>query len=118
MTVRAFTSTDIEAFGDHGHVITWTGLLNGDSGTPLEMVGSADRSVQITGTPSVGGTVLIEGSNDGTNYSTLHDPGGNALSLTSAQIVAVLEISAFIRPRVSAGDGSTTFAVTLLVRRP
>lgn len=118
MTVRAFTSTDIQAFGDHGHTIQWTGLLNGDSGTPLEMVGSADRSVQITGTFGAGGTVLIEGSNDGTNYSTLHDPGGNALSLTTAQIIAVLEISAFIRPRVSAGDGTTSLAVTLLVRRP
>lgn len=118
MTVRTFTAHDIETFGDNGHVVTWTGLLNGDSGAPLEMVGSADRSVQITGTFGTGGTVLIEGSNNGINYSTLHDPGGNAISLTSAQIIAVLEVSAFIRPRVSAGDGTTSLAVVLLVRRP
>lgn len=118
MATRAFTAHDIETFGDHGHVVTWTGLLNTDGGVPLEMIGSADRSVQVTGTFGAGGTVLIEGSNDGTNYSVLHDPGGNDLSLTSGQIIAVLEISAFIRPRVSAGDGTTSLAATLLVRRP
>lgn len=118
MTVRAIATTDINTFGDNGHIVQWTGLLNGDSGVPLDMIGSADRSVQVTGTFGTGGTVLIEGSNDGTNYATLHDPGGNALSLTSAQIVAVLEVSAYTRPRVSAGDGTTALAVTLLVRHP
>jgi hypothetical protein len=119
MTVRAYTFVNIDTYGDNGHSITWTGLLNGDSGTPLEMIGSADRSVQVISAAfGAGGTVLIEGSNDGVNYSTLHDPGGNVLSFTSAGIQAVLEISAFIRPRVSAGDGTTSIAVVLLVRRP
>jgi hypothetical protein len=118
MATVPFTAEDIRTFGDTGHVIAWTSLANGDDGTPLEMIGSADRSVQVVGTFGAGGTVLLEGSNDGTNYNTLHDPGGTALSLTTSQIVAVLEISAFIRPRVSAGDGTTALTVTLLVRRP
>ncbi len=113
-----YATSDVKTFGDHGHVVAWGTLGNGVSGTPLQMIGSADRSVQVEGTFGAGGTVLIEGSNDGVNYRTLHDPGGTALSITSAGIVAVLEISAFVRPRVSAGDGSTAIDVTLLVRRP
>lgn len=118
MATVPFTADEITTFGDQGHVVSWTPLANTDVGTPLEMIGSADRSVQVVGEFGAGGTLLLEGSNDGTNYNTLHDPGGNALSLTSSQIVAILEISAFIRPRVSAGDGSTALSVTLLVRRP
>lgn len=117
MATIAHTTQELQTFGDHGHIVTWTPLANTDAGDPLEMVGSADRSIHIEGTFGAGGTVLIEGSNDGTNYRVLHDPGGNALSLTSAQIIAVLEISAFIRPRVSAGDGTTALTATLLVRR-
>lgn len=100
-------------------MVAWVGLKHGDSGAPLQMVGSVHRSIQVIAAAwGVNGNLLIEGSNDGTNYATLHDQGGNALSLTTDQIVGVLEISAFIRPRVSAGNVSTDIAVTLLVSRP
>ena len=118
MATISLLVTDIRTFGDHGHIIGWGTLGNGDSGTPLQMIGSADRSVQVEGTFGAGGTVLIEGSNDGIIYRLLRDPSGTALSITSAGIAAILEISAFIRPRVSAGDVSTAIDVTLLVRRP
>ena len=82
------------------------------------MTGFADRSVQITGTFGTGGTVLIEGSNDGTNYATLNDPQGVAISKTAAGIFEISQIVKFIRPRVSAGDGTTSITVTLLAQRP
>lgn len=95
-------------------VVAWTPLANGDSGTPFENPGSSDRSVQIQGTFGAGGTVLIEGSNDGTNYYTLTDPQGNALSVTSAKIEGISELTRYIRPRVSAGDGTTSISIYLL----
>lgn len=118
MATIGFDISELQTYGDHGHVISWGTLGNGDDGTPLRMVGSADRSVQVVGTFGTGGTVKIEGSNDGTNYAVLHDPGLNEISVTAAGIHAVLEISAYIRPRVSAGDVNTALDVTLLVRRP
>lgn len=117
MAVRDYVATPISAFNEYSHVITWTGLLNGDSGEPLEMPGSADRSVQINGTFGSGGTVLIEGSNDGVNYYTLNDPSSAALSYTAAKIESVLEITRYIRPRVSAGDGATSLVCSMLVRQ-
>ena len=96
----------------------WTGLLNGDTGAPLEIADYADRSVQIGGTLGTGGSVTIEGSNDGSVYVALVDPQGNALTFTAlAKIEQVLEVTRYIRPNVTAGDGSTNFTVTLFGRR-
>lgn len=112
------TTTRIGSFGDNAHVISWTPLANGDSGAAITMPGSADRAVQITGTFGAGGTVVIEGTIDGTNYVTLTDPQGNAISKTAAAIEAISEIVSQIRPRVTAGDGTTALTVTMIMRRP
>lgn len=117
MTTRTATRTAIATYGDKAHVIQWSGLVNGDDGDPLEMPGSADRSIQFTGTFGVGGTIVLEGSNDGTNYVTLTDPQGNAISKTAAGIEAVLELTRYVRPRVTGGDGTTSLVATMLVKR-
>jgi len=97
-------------------VVTWTGLANGDDGTPLRMPAASDRSWQVGGTFGAGGTVLCEGSNEGSNYVTLTDPQGNAISKTAAAIEQIEELTVYVRPRVSAGDGTTSINVTMLVR--
>jgi len=118
MATRVPTVTRIPTYKDDCHVIQWSGLLNTDDGTPIEMPGSADRSIQITGTFGAGGTIVFEGSNDGTNYASLTDPQGNAISKTAAGIEAIAELTRYVRPRVTAGDGTTNLVATLLVRRP
>lgn len=118
MATRTASITSLTTFGDRSHVVTWTGLLNGDDGSAVELYGSTVRSMQITGTFGSGGTILIEGSNDGTNYATLTDPQGNAISKTAASIEAIEEVTRYIRPRVSAGDGTTTLVATLFFRKP
>lgn len=118
MPVIAIVETRDQTVGNNAHFVQWTPLLNGDSGAPFAMPGFADRSVQIGGTFGAGGTVLIEGSNDGSNYVTLNDPQGVALSITAAGLKEISQICKLIRPRVSAGDGTTSITVTLLARRP
>lgn len=98
-------------------VYTWPTLANGDDGSPIQFSGSGDKSIQVDGTFSVGGTVVIEGSIDGTNYYTLTDALGNSLSLTGGGIKSVGQHTVFIRPRVTAGDGSTSINARLCVRR-
>ena len=98
--------------------VTWTALANGDDGQPLEAPLHSDRTVQVGGTFSVGGTVVIEGTVDGTNYETLTDPQGNALSFTAKGLEAVSELVTKIRPRVTAGDGSTSLNADLVVKAP
>jgi hypothetical protein len=117
MATRTHTVSRVQTYGDRAHVLSWAGLLNGDDGTPVEMPGSADRSIQFVGTFGAGGTIVLEGSNDGVNYVTLTDPQGNAISKTAAGIEAVLELTRFVRPRVTAGDGTTDLQAHLLVKR-
>ncbi|CAB4165266.1 hypothetical protein UFOVP821_32 [uncultured Caudovirales phage] len=119
MATRAATISNPtkDQYDDGVQLVTWSGLLNGDDGAPVELPTHADRSVQVTGTFGASGNVNIEGSNDGTNYATLSTPASVALAITAAGIKAVLELPRYIRPRVTAGDGTTALVVTLLLRR-
>lgn len=105
---------EIKTYGDDGHVVSWT-LSTGDTGSPVQMIGNSDRSVQVEGIFG-GTTVVIEGSNDGVNYRTLTDPQGNALEITSGRIETIIELVRFIRPRMQGGSGAIV-AITLLMKR-
>jgi hypothetical protein len=96
---------------------TWTLLANGDSGLAFPRPDWADRTIQVFGTFGSGGTVLIEGSNDGTNWATLNDAFGTTMSVTSASIKQLAEATLYMRPRVSAGDGTTSITVIVCARK-
>jgi len=102
--------------GDY-RVVTWGPLANGDSGEPAGFPGYSDQSIQVIGTFGAAGNVKIEGSNDGVNYVTLSDPQGSALDVATAKIKSVSEVARWIRPRVSAGDGTTALTVVALLKR-
>jgi hypothetical protein len=87
-------------------VATWADIPLGEVGEPIELANFADRSVQVTGEFGAGGSVRIEGSINGTDYAPLTDPQGNTLDINTAKIEAVSEVVRYIRPRVTAGDGT------------
>jgi hypothetical protein len=94
-------------------------MPNGDSGQAWDTQDFPDFSVQVLGTFGAGGTLLIEGTNEATpaNWHTLNDPASNALSFTAAKIEQVLELTRWVRPRVSAGDGTTSLTVNIWAGR-
>lgn len=94
---------------------TWSNIPNGNDGSLLDASDLPDKTVTVTGTFGVGGTVVIEGGISGT-YHTLNDSRGegNALSFTSADTRAVTENPQYLRPRVTAGDGDTSLTVTII----
>lgn len=94
----------------------WANLANSDDGEPLPFSQYADKTIQVIGTFGAGGALAIEGSNNGTHWAVLTDAQGNDLSITSAKIEQVLEATQYIRPRVTAGDGSTSLTAVLLAR--
>ncbi len=99
----------------YGLTVGWEALANGDDGQPLDTQEFPDISIQVLGTFGAGGNLKIEGSNEvtPTNWALLNDPQGNALDVTTAKIEQVLENVRWIRPRVSAGDGTTALTVRL-----
>ena len=113
MAERALSRTD----AGNTSIITWTGLANGDTGEALISFDHADMSAQLQGTFGTGGSVTLQGSNDGTNWYALTDPQGNAITKTAAGLEQVTEITKYVRPSVTAGDGTTALAVVLFMRR-
>lgn len=114
--IRAVTRTDIQS-AVPAAVFAWTGLDLDDSGIAIQCVDYVDRTVAITGTFGAGGSVTLQGSNDNTNWFALTDPQGNAITKTAAALELVMEAPLYIRPLVTAGDGTTNLTVTLLCRR-
>lgn len=117
------TGTDFELRNSkpqsRGMIKTWGPLTTtNDVGDGWEWPFGADKCVQVVGTFGSGGTVKVEGTNDGTNWVVLTDPQGNALSFTAAGIEAITENPWKIRPHVTAGDGTTSLTVTIVARRP
>lgn len=103
---------------DHATLVTWTGLLNGDDGSPVNLSDFPDRTIQILGTFGTGGSVNFEGSNNNTNWEILTDPQGNAITKTAASMEFVTETPLWVRPRVTAGDGTTSLTVIMFARTP
>ena len=97
----------------------WAALATTDTCTPLFCPALINRSVHVTGTAGAGGSIAIKGSNDGTNYVTLHDVYGNALSaLAPGSITQINESTSWIEAVVNSGDGTTAMNVILVGNRP
>jgi hypothetical protein len=97
-------------------IATWAGLANGDDGEPIKFSQYADKSAQVTGIFGAGGSLAIEGSNDGANWAPLSDPQGNDLNFATAKIEMITEATLYVRPRVAGGDGTTNLSVILLMK--
>jgi hypothetical protein len=118
MTTVANSITEKPAAGQgQGFLVQWLALANGNDGTPFDMTGFEPLSVQIEGTFGAAGSVSLEGSNDASNYEILHDLSTNALTFTAAGLKAVGDNTNFVKPKVTAGDGTTSLNVSLWVRK-
>ena len=97
--------------------VTWTGLSTTDNvGTAVRAPDHTVKDVQVFGTFGAAGNVNIEGSLDAeTTWATLNDVQGNALAFTAAKIERVQETAASVRPSVSAGDGTTSLTVVMIL---
>jgi len=109
--------TNLKAWGDRFvHLILWETMGDDDTGRAIQMPGSSDRSVQISGTFNTA-TVVLQGSNDNVTWFTLTDPQGNAISKTAGALEMISELTRYIRPVTSGGGGSTDIDVTVLVKK-
>lgn len=113
-TITGTTAKVTDGGVNNTYIATWAALGNADVGTQVAMAGASDRSVQIEGT-FASATVVIQGSNDGTNWQPLTDPQGNAISKTAAALEQISELTRFVRPSTSGGAG-TNVTVTLLLK--
>lgn len=114
MATIVHTTDALSALAD-GFSVTWAAITNGSQG---DAAGGpyVTASFQATGTFGAGGSIRMEGSNDGTNWFAL-----SPTALTAAGIFAALgaaEHPRFIRPNVTAGDGTTAITVVGFFQAP
>lgn len=110
MAVRAAVLTG--PTNDAVLTVAWTGLLNGDTGAPVEIAKYPDKTIQVVGDFGTGGTITMEGSNDGgTTWGVLHDPQGADFAIQNNEPQVIAESPLQLRPDVSAGNGSTDLDV-------
>lgn len=95
---------------------TWTALANGDTGSWEDVSRYADRTVTMTGTFG-GGTLTMQGSNDGTNAFTLHwgAAGGTTddIVVTGAGGYTIYENPRYIRPSLAGGSAGDVDIIVL-----
>ena len=123
MAVRAYSILQPvagEDYPDGVRVIQWTGLLNTDTGAPYKLPHRPIITVQATGTFGAGGTVTMEGTTDSgasPSFSSMKEADGTAGTLqTGAEALKQLLENVYqIRPNVTAGDGTTSLTVTMLI---
>lgn len=111
--------TNVQMSESFGRRVVWTPLLNGDTGEPVRIPTDSDRTIQLTGTLSVGGELTMEGSLEETptTWFILNDVAGADIVLTVLDGLTVLENVTWVRPNITGGDGSTSLSVTMITRR-
>lgn len=104
--------------GDNSYALFTYAMTTANlDGSPVEMLEKADICMQVTGTFG-GATIILQGSNDGTNWFGLNNVAGStAISFTAAGGAQVIERPRYIRPFLSVAGAGATIAATLLLRR-
>lgn len=97
-------------------VAAWPLMANTDVGAALDQSQYTDKGIQVFGTFGTNGNLQLQGSNDGVNWAPLSDPQGNVLNITAPAIRFVAEATRYIRPAVTAGDGTTSISTTILLK--
>jgi CRISPR/Cas system CMR-associated protein Cmr3 (group 5 of RAMP superfamily) len=96
--------------------ITVAALANGDTSSNIDFSTHSDKTVQIAGTFGAGGSINVEGSNDGTNWMILTDMAGDAITMVAAGLVTIMENPLFVRANVTAGDENTDLTMVIVAR--
>jgi|SRR5215510_3186460 len=94
--------------------VTYASLLTAETGLSIDLpIDAPMRSVQISGTFGAGGTVDIQGSNDGSNWFAMWSSFAKAdlTGVTAAVLSDMVQNCKFLRPRVNGGDGTTNIQV-------
>lgn len=107
-------TTNALTFPMDGSTVIWTPVPNGNTGDPVAE-DWVTASFQVAGTFGAAGSVQMEGSNDNINWVKL-----SPAALVAAGFFAPLAVNErpkFVRPNVTAGDGTTALTVTGFLKK-
>ena len=109
--------TTLDINGDRSvMLITYTLTSADHTGDAVAWCDWADRSVTFVGTWG-GATAALEGSNDGTNWVPITDAQGTAITKTANGIEAAVELTRFVRARLSTAGSGATVTASIIMRK-
>jgi hypothetical protein len=122
MAIRASTrATQIDVLS---RVDSWAGLLQSslDTGAGVSVADAAQIMVMIaSGTLGVGGAITWEGSLNNVDWFPLTSQIGTPAAIVQTALLTpamVQERPLYVRPRVTAGDGTTALVASVVTKRP
>lgn len=105
-------------------VVTWSGLLqsSSDVGAGHQVADASELMALInSGTLGAAGAITWQGSIDNTNWFTLTSRIGTPANVVQTALLTptmIQERPIYVRPSVTAGDGTTTLVAALVIKRP
>jgi len=93
---------------------TWSSLLTTETGNKADLSRWPTKSIQVSGNAGTGGSINVQGSNDGTTWATLDESPGDGLGTMAIGIKDILQNTRYVRPVVVSGDEATNFKVQIL----
>lgn len=109
----ATVSPTLSSRGSDTQVRSFAMTTANRDGAVLPMEHLRELYVTVTGTWG-GATFVLQGSNDGSNWFTMDDKGGTAISLTADGGSGTGDYPLFVRPYLSVvGAGATLTAIVV-----
>jgi hypothetical protein len=106
-----------ESGGISAQTITWTGITaQSDTVGAYDRIDLGDRSIQVTGNFN-GGTVQLQGSNDGVSFFPLTTPAGVTIQFTAPGLLQVTEACLFVQPVFSTATTGANVTAVMAARR-
>jgi hypothetical protein len=110
--------TTLDINGDRSvMMITYTLTTADHTGDAVAWCDWADRSVTFTSSAWGGATAALEGSNDGTTWVPLTDPQGTAITRTANGIEAAVELTRFVRAKLTTAGTGATVTASIIMRK-
>jgi hypothetical protein len=107
-------TTNALTFPMDGSTVVWAAVPNGNQGDAVAE-DWVTAFFQVTGTIGAAGSIQMEGSNDNVNWVKLSPAALTAVGLFAA--LGTNEHPKYIRPNVTAGDGTTALTVTGFLKK-
>src|SRR5579875_676945 len=95
---------------------TWGTLGKADSGEPVKLDFGEEAKLTVWGAFG-GGTISLEGSDDGFNWSVVSGPQNTRIAKKDAGVMLVPEAPRYIRPIVIGGHDITAIVAQVVLRR-
>jgi hypothetical protein len=111
--------TTLDLTGDRSvMLITWNLTQLDHTGDPVAWYDWADRSITFIGATWSTAVAALEGSNDNTNWVAICDVQGAPITKTGSNgIETAVELTRFVRPRLSTVGTGSVVAAQLIMRK-